>query len=133
MLPPVLAPNNVLAPSVLTLRKGPAGIETATGEHKLSVQTRLPVFPCVHLDDRAHFPPIFGWNSGGVDADRLHIVGFDLRSEAWRSIVGQRNAIHNKLCLIFRITRMKDGVSLVQPARLRVHQILNRPTRYRTE
>ena len=55
-----------------------------------------------------------------------HAVGFDFRPEAGRAIVCERNTVHHKLSLIFRSTRMQHRISFVEPARLRIHQVLQR-------
>ena len=45
---------------------------------------------------------------------------------ARRTVVGERNSIEHKLGLVFRPARMEDGIALVQPSRLRIHQVLQR-------
>ena len=64
---------------------------------------------------------------------RVDIVGANLRAEAGRAVVGQRNAIHYELRLILRAARMQDRIALVEPAGLGVHQILNRAAGQRSQ
>src|SRR6185437_12655247 len=115
----------VLAPRVLALRRAPHRIETAAGERNLSVKAGLGVLQRVDFNYATHLPPILGGNTGGVDAHGLHIIGSNLWSEARRSIVDQRNAIDHVLGLIFRAPRMQHRVPLIEPSRLRIHEVLN--------
>src|ERR1017187_5332843 len=80
----------------------------------------------VDFDDSAHLPPVLRRNAGGVDAHRLQTVGFNLRSIARRSIVGERNSIEHELRLVFRPAGMEHRVAFVEPPRLGVHQVLQR-------
>ena len=72
----------------------------------------------VDFDDAAHFSAVFGGNSRGVDAHGLHVVGFDLRAEAGRAIVGKRNAVDDELRLIFGAARMQNRIAFIEPAGL---------------
>ena len=121
--------QRVLAPDILPLRESAGRIKAAAGKHHLAVKTRLRILQRVDLDHASHFPAIFRGNAGGVDAHRLHVVRFNLRSEAGRAIIRQRDAIHHKLRLILRAARMQHGIAFVQPAGLRIHQILQRTAR----
>ena len=47
-------------------------------------------------------------------------------TKAGRAIVGQRNAIDHKLRLVFGAARMQHRIAFVEPARLRIDQVLNR-------
>ena len=73
-------------------------------------------------------PPIlrakFGGNAGGINAQGFDVIGFDLRAEAGRAIVGKRNSVDHKLRLVFRSARMEHRIAFVEPAGLRIHQIL---------
>ena len=86
----------------------------------------------VHFHHAAHLAPILRRNARGINAHRFHIVRIDFRAEARRAVVRQRNAVHHKLCLIFRAARMQHRVAFIEPARLRIHQILHRSPRQRT-
>ena len=90
------------------------------------MKTRLRVAESIHFDHAAHFSPIFGGKSGRVDTHRVDIVGADLRAETGRAIVGQRNAVNHELGLILRAPRVQYRIAFIEPARLAVHQILNR-------
>src|SRR3984885_16018151 len=48
--------ERISVPNILHLRKRACGIEAATGEDCLAVQTLLRVFKSIDLDDSAHFP-----------------------------------------------------------------------------
>jgi hypothetical protein len=78
----------------------------------------------VELDDTAHFSTILGGDTGGVDTHRLDVVCADVGTKAGRTIVSERNAVDDELGLVFLASRMEDGVAFVEPARLRIHQIL---------
>ena len=123
------AAERILAPDVLPLRERARRVEAAAGKHDLAVEARLRVLKGVDLDHATHFSAVLRGNARGVDAHRLHVVGFNLRSEAGRAIVGQRDAVDHKLGLIFRTARMQDGIAFVEPAGLRVHQVLQRTAR----
>ena len=114
----------ILAPGVLAFRESAGRIKATAGKHYLAVETWLRILQRVHFDHAAHFSAIFGGNARGVDAHRLHIVGVHRRSEAGRAIVRQRNAVDHKLGLILRAAGMQDGIAFVQPAGLRIHQVL---------
>ncbi len=55
---------------------------------------------------------------------RLHIVCVNGGTETGRAIIRQRNAIDHKLSLILRAAGMQNCISFVEPAWLRIHQIL---------
>ncbi len=113
MLPLALAPSVFLPQTYCPCAKAPADVKAAAGKHDLAVETWLRILQRVHLDHAAHFSAIFRGNARGIDAHRLHVVRFNLRAEAGRAIVRQRNAIDHKLRLIFRAARMQDGIAFV--------------------
>lgn len=99
----------------------------------MAMKTRLRILYGIDLDHAAHFPAVFGRNSGGVDAERLDLVGFNLRSKARRAIVGEGNAVHHELRLILGAAGMEHGVPFIEPARLRVNEVLQGASRNRVE
>ena len=105
--------ERIFAPDVLPLRESGDGVKAASGKHCLTVETRLWIFERIHFDHAPHLSAIFRRKAGRINTHRLHVVRFNLRSEARRAIVRQRNAIHHKLCLILRAARMQDGIALV--------------------
>ena len=116
--------EGILSPDVLPLRKRPRRVETASGKHRLPVEAGLRVLQGVDLDDSPHFSTVLSRNARSINAHRLHIVGFDLRPEAGGTVVRKGNTVHDELCLVFGAAGMQDGVAFVQPAGLRVHQVL---------
>jgi hypothetical protein len=125
--------DGVFVPCILTTGKGAGGVEASTGGDQIAMETGLLILKRVELDDAAHLAPILGGNAGGVDAHRLHVVGFNLRAEAWGAVVGERNAIDDKLRLVLRASRVQHRVAFIEPARLGVHEILQRPAGNGTE
>ena len=100
-------------------------IKAAAGKSELSVKSRFCVFQSIDLDHAAHLPAKFRGKAGGINLEGFHVIGFEFRSEAWRTVVGERNAVHHKLRLIFRSARVENRIAFVEPARFRVHQILH--------
>ena len=88
------------------------------------MEAGLRVLRGVDLDDAAHLAAVFGGDAGGVDAERLDVVGFDLGAEAGGAIVGEGDAVDDELGLIFRAAGMEDGVAFVEPAGLGVDEVL---------
>src|SRR5579862_2191919 len=87
------------------------------------MEARLGVARCVDLDHATHLASVFGGNASSVDSDRVEVVGVDFGAKAGRAVVGQRNAVDDKLSLIFRAARMEDGVAFIKPAGLRVDEV----------
>src|SRR5580658_2969529 len=103
-------------PRVLILGIDAARCIGAAEESELSVKPRIGAFECIHLNDSAHLPPIFSGNSGGIDFKGFNVSGFDFRAEAWRTVVGERNSVYNKLRLILRSARVENGITFIKPA-----------------
>ena len=80
----------------------------------------LGILQGVDFDNAAHFAAVFSGNAGGVDAERLNVVGVNGGAEAGRAIVGERNTIDDKLGLVLGTARVEDGVAFVEPAGLGV-------------
>ena len=125
--------QSIISPDVLPLGEGAGRIKTSAGEHHLPVKSGVGILQRVHFHDAAQLAPVFRGNARGVDAHRLHVVRFDLGTEARRAIVRERNAVDHELRLVFRAARMQHGVAFIEPARLGVHQILQRTPGDRTE
>ncbi len=121
--------ERVLPPDVLRLRESSAGIKTSAGYNYVSVKSGRNVSLRIHFDHAAHLSSVLGGKSRGVDGHRVHVIGFDFRPEAGRAIVGERNSIHNELRLVLGPARVQDGISLVKPSGLRIHEILERSPR----
>src|ERR1700751_3127567 len=115
----------VAAPYLLQLTVRGGGVIAATGEYELPVEAGIGLAARIELDDPSHFSAVLGGISGSVDADRIQVVGSDLRAEAWRAVVREGYAVDHELRLIFGAARMKDGVAFVEPSWLRVDQVLN--------
>ena len=79
------------------------------------MQTRLLVLDRVYLDHAAHLASILGRYARRINAHRLHIIRFECGTKAGRAIVSERNAIENKLRLIFR-TRAGAGLRFLRKA-----------------
>ena len=97
------------------------------------MEAGLRILQSVDLNHASHFSAILGWDTRRINAQRLHIVRVDSGPEARRAIVSQRNAIDHKLRLVLRAARMQHGISLIQPAWLRVHQVLQGASWNRTK
>ena len=106
-------PQRIFAPNVLPLGERPGRVKAAAGKHYLPVKACLRILQCINLDHASHFAAILRRKAGGIDAHRLHVVRFNLRSEAGRTIIRKRNAIHHKLSLILRTARMQHGIAFV--------------------
>ena len=101
---------------------------------KLPTETEaLPPNPCRRLrrgddlDHAAQLPAVLGRIAAGQDVHRMDVVGADLRREGGRAVVRQRQAVDDVLRLIFGAARMQNAVGFEQPARLRVHEVEQRP------
>src|SRR5579871_965563 len=116
--------QHVLPPVVLYLCEAICRVVTSSGENELSVEAGIARSRCVELDNAAHLSTVLGWKASGVDTHRIEIVSFDLRAKAWRAIVGQRNAVDDKLCLVLRTAWVQYRISFIDPPWLQVHQIL---------
>ena len=97
------------------------------------MKSGLRIAQRIDFDHAAHLASVLGGKARGVDRHRVDIVGADLRTKAGRTIVGQRNAIDHKLRLILGAARMQHGIAFVEPARLRVHQVLDGAARQRCQ
>src|SRR5215469_534052 len=117
-------PEDVFAPGVLALSKRSRRIETASREPDLAVKGWLRVLERVDLDDPAHFSTVLGREARRVNGQRLNVVRLNYRTEAGRPVIRQGYAIHDKLRLVLGLTRVQDGVALVEPSRLRTHKVL---------
>ena len=80
----------------------------------------------VDLDYPTHLAPEFRGNPGGIDGQRIDVIGVDLRTKPRRAVVRERDSIKHKLGLIFRSSGMKHRVAFIRPAGLRIHQVLQR-------
>src|ERR1700735_1520354 len=103
----------ILAPDVLSLGECTGGVKAAAGQNDLAVKAGLRILKRVDLNHPSHFSSIFSGEASSVDAHRLHVVSFNLRSEARRAIIGERDAVHDKLSLVLGTPRMQDGVAFV--------------------
>src|SRR5580658_312379 len=92
--------KRVLIPDVLILGIDPRRVIAAAEKSELSVKSRICALESIDLDDSAHLPAEFCGNAGGVNVERFHVIGFDLGAKAGRTIVGERNAVDDKLGLI---------------------------------
>src|SRR5215469_15409092 len=106
-------------------------MEASSRQRDISVKAGLWILFRVYLNHPAHFSAIFGGNPGGVDAERLDIVGLNLGSKTWRAIVSQRNVVHHELGLILGAARVKYSVPFIEPTGLRIDQFLQRAARNR--
>src|SRR5205807_6500367 len=100
-----------------------SGIETAAGENRLAVETGLGVAQSVDLDYASHLASVLGGDAGGVDGERVDVIGFELGAEAGGAVVGERDAVDDELSLILGAARMEHGIAFVEPSRLRVDEI----------
>ena len=117
--------EGVLAPAILASGEGVCGVEAAARESTTSPwKPGCGLLKSVELDDAAHLAAVLGGEAGGVDAHRLEVVGFNLRAEAGRAIVGEGDAVDDELGLVLGAARMQDGVAFVEPAGLGVDEIL---------
>src|ERR1700740_1531168 len=123
--------ESILSPDVLGLTKSSRRIEAAARKDELAMEPGRGILQRVDFYHASHFSAIFSGDSCRIDAHRLHIICFDLRAKAGRAMVREGNAIHNELRLIFRAARMQDGIAFIQPARLRIDEILQRAPRNR--
>ncbi len=119
------AAESVAAPYLLQLAIRGGAVIASAGEDELPVQAGIGLPARIELDDPSHFSAVLGGIAGGVDADRVQVVGSDLRAEAWRAVVREGYAVDHELRLIFRATRMEDGVAFIEPSRLGVDEVLN--------
>ena len=46
------------------------------------MQSWIEIAESINFDHASHFVAVFGGKAGGVNAHRLHVVGFDFRAEA---------------------------------------------------
>ena len=117
--------QRVFPPDILALGERAGGAKAPTRQHDLPVKALGRILQRIHFHDAAHLAAVFRGNSGGVNADRLHVIRFDLRTKTGRTVIGERNTVDHELCLVFGATRMQHGVAFVQPAGLRIHHILD--------
>ena len=117
------ATHGVVSPGVLGAGESARGVEASAGKNGLSVKPGLGVVECIDFNDPTHLPPVFRRNAGGVNGERVNIVGLDLGTKTGRTIVGKRDAIDDKLRLIFGTTRMQHRIAFIKPAGLRVDQV----------
>jgi hypothetical protein len=123
-LPLALAPMVFLSQVYWPPAKALAVSKLPPAAIKLAMETGLLILKGVELDDAAHLAAVLGGNAGGVDAHGLDVVGFNLGAEAGGAVVGERDAIDDELGLILRAARVQNGVAFVEPAGLRVHEVL---------
>ena len=95
------------------------------------MNARLRVLQRVDFHHAAHFSAVLGRDAGGVNVHRLRVVRLDFGAETGRAIVCERNPIDHELRLIFRAARMQNSVPFVEPAGLRIHEVLHGPPRQR--
>ena len=112
-----------------------AGEQPSEGDYVHHVRKVLAVNFKFHVEllYRRHPRPIWAEDVSYIDDHRLHIVRLDLRTRAWRAIAGQRNAVDDKLRLIFGAAYMRHSIAFIQLARLRIHQIRHRSSRSRAD
>ena len=132
MSPLALTPSVFLPQSYWRHGKSAGGVEAAAGKDHLAVKTLARVAHGVHFNHATHFPAVFGGEVRGVDAQRLDVVGLDLRTEAGRAVVRQWDAVNDNLSLILGAAGMQDRVTFVEPTRLRIDEVLQRATRQGT-
>ena len=125
--------DGVFAPCILAAGEAACGVEASTGSDQVAMEPGLLILDRVELNDAAHFAPVLGGNAGGVDAHGLDVVGFDFRSEAGGAVIGERNAVDDELRLVLRAARVENRVAFIEPARLRVDEILQGPAGDGTE
>ena len=107
--------EGISLPRVLILSIDSGRIVTAAEKSELSVKPGIAVFESIDLNHATHLAAKFRGNAGGIDLQGFGIIGFYLWAEAGRTVVGEGNAIHNELGLIFRTPGVKDGVAFVEP------------------
>ena len=117
------ATHSVVSPGILNTGKGARGVEGSAGKNGLSVKPRLGVVERIDFNDPTHLPPVFGRNAGGVNGERVNVIGLDLGAKTGGTIVGKRDAVDDKLRLIFGTTRMQNRIAFIKPAGLRIDQV----------
>ena len=122
--PRVGAPaHRVAFPPVARANRSADRVEAAAVDGCARVAARLALHFRDDVDDAAQLAAVFGWITGGHHAQRLHVVGIQIRQERRRSVVGQRNTVNQVLRLVLAAPRVQNAVGLDDPARLRAHQV----------
>ena len=109
--------KRVPLPCVLVLGIDSGGIVGAAEKSELSVKTGISAFEGIDFHHAAHLPAKFRRNAGGIDLEGIDVIGFDFRTKAGRTVVGERDAIDDELSLIFRAAWVEDRIAFVEPAR----------------
>ena len=81
------AAKGILTPRILQLRIALRTRIAAPGKHGRPVQAFIRIAPGIQLNHSAHLPAILCWNARGVDAHRVQVIRFDLRSETRGAII----------------------------------------------
>ena len=103
-------------PCVLILSINSSRAISAAEESELSVKPCICALERVDFNNAAQLSAKFRGNASGINFERFGVVGFDLRAEAWRTVVGDGNSVDDKLSLIFRSARMQHRIAFVKPA-----------------
>ncbi len=118
--------EGVVTPAVLRRSHAVGGAEAAAGRDHFPVQPLGKILERVDLHHAAELSAVFRRVVRGHDGDGVHFTCFHFRREGGRAIVGERNAIHHELSLIFGAARVQYAIGFEQPARFGIHQVNDR-------